>query len=785
MHSSRLSNLYATCSQDYDFFKLENFPARKLCLPELKALPKCIENLAFSCWNPPPFGRKSRGDFMYLTAKIIEGKEIEITCAESGFYVNQSTQDVFNHRIQGDAFHSLVELFSNISPKFKENYLLLSSQLSSMHPFELTPSSNTFYPWIVNESHFPDVGRSVDSSLIASEVLNTVSARDWNEDIQTSRELPIGSVAERIIRDQASVKAYKDFVHAATLGAMAIVDKSIYPVNPEEEEHYHMYIHNNIFFSRGYDNLDLFDSYGGLAAVHVAISKDIDGISHLINSDVDKVATLGTVLIDIRGHRILAQTIAPGILKSTEEDKSCLRYGSVDGGETIVTSADFEETAKKVAKIFHLREHNLLDKNGAGHSLHTSVDSKGVLGNDGRHYMLDLYRTTPIDIVFLETVERETNENPYPHKMCLIRHELMELYYGVKIRQAIAEKKEASKNDANIEVNMTDMSTVDPNVLNPFNPDSFTNMRHAIDTDVEKDEAVVREISAFVPRVITQMILDIVQYALQIPCDSRALTSLLHSRGINMRYLGDIVKILELIDNFPVSFMVNLCKQEILARSIKTVLRKYLVNTSTYKVTQCVAHIFNCLFDDSFQFDESINNIEWENATPISLRAEVLETAKQRFRYDLTDFKWNEFSVILIKEVCQKVGIQLTAKEYDFESSPVFSEEDVLNLYPIVKHATPKAAFAQDASDHARITINGGDKGLGLDLLKDSLGLFEQIYGSIDSNTAKAYSDIARHYFNEKEFDLAISHQKRSVIAYERTYGHEDSETVHQYVMMF
>ena len=61
--------------------------------------------------------------------------------------------------------------------------------------------------------------------------LSSLQFRDWNEEFQSSRELPRGTVRyqlqwwskicrERIIRDHAIVKVNNDFVEAATKGAM-------------------------------------------------------------------------------------------------------------------------------------------------------------------------------------------------------------------------------------------------------------------------------------------------------------------------------------------------------------------------------------------------------------------------------------------------------------------------------------------------------------------------------------------------------------------------------------
>jgi protein TIF31 len=48
--------------------------------------------------------------------------------------------------------------------------------------------------------------------------------RDWNEELQTTRELPRKNLPERLLRERAIFKVHSDFVSAATRGAMAVID---------------------------------------------------------------------------------------------------------------------------------------------------------------------------------------------------------------------------------------------------------------------------------------------------------------------------------------------------------------------------------------------------------------------------------------------------------------------------------------------------------------------------------------------------------------------------------
>jgi protein TIF31 len=105
--------------------------------------------------------------------------------------------------------------------------------------------------------------------------------RDWNEEFQTARELPNETIQERIVRDRALVKINCDFVEAATKGAIAIIEKTVQPINPLDPEKAHMYIYNNIFFSYAVDGRDFFKEYGGDKAAYVSVNNDLKGIRAL------------------------------------------------------------------------------------------------------------------------------------------------------------------------------------------------------------------------------------------------------------------------------------------------------------------------------------------------------------------------------------------------------------------------------------------------------------------------------------------------------------------------
>ena len=76
------------------------------------------------------------------------------------------------------------------------------------------------------------------------------SSRDWNDELQHARELPVSSLMERLERAKLVHKVLTEFGEASLVGAKAIVEGLVLPMNPNEPARSHVYLHNNIFFSR-------------------------------------------------------------------------------------------------------------------------------------------------------------------------------------------------------------------------------------------------------------------------------------------------------------------------------------------------------------------------------------------------------------------------------------------------------------------------------------------------------------------------------------------------------
>ena len=150
--------------------------------------------------------------------------------------------------------------------------------------------------------------------------------------------------------------------------------------------------------------------------------------------DQEGLYTLGTVVIDYRGYRVTAQSIIPGILEREQEQS--VVYGSIDFGKTVVTHAKYLELLGKAGQQLMVLQHKVLNEKGEEVELCSSVECKGIIGNDGRHYIWDLLRTFPPDVNFLklegEELSKEARALGFPvqhkHKLCCLRQELVDAF---------------------------------------------------------------------------------------------------------------------------------------------------------------------------------------------------------------------------------------------------------------------------------------------------------------------------------------------------------------------
>lgn len=508
--------------------------------------PKTVKSISASAWNPPPPHLRQKGHFLYLLLTTNEGEQYQITSCISGFFVNRSSNSKFDPfprpAPRNAAAHSLFTLIGNLSPSFATSFSALwnlSNKRDPLANFQLTnaiPSS----PWLVDpvklsfSAHQPDVTRSQETYFMSG-IENTETLRDWNEEIQSTKELPKSTVQERVFRERLIAKIFAEFNEAAARGAMMVARGEISPLNPTEGKDAQIFVYNNIFYSFGADGVGTFTSEGGNAAARVAVGKDVSGVKAVNQLDICGLSTPGTIIVDYLGKRLVAQSIVPGIFKQREPEEHQVDYGGVEGRDVIADNEAFVPAFASVSRALRIKKHPVWDKEGKKHVLEGSVETKGLLGTDGRKYILDLYRLTPLDIHWIDQhwSDSEQTSKPkdrnYPHRMTVLRLELVDAYWRSKmgdyVKEEIGKRKNNDNDDKAIPEELAQLaekegqpgltngrptksaddgeSTVGPERVDiskfslAFNPDVFCGQTPQTEEDKEewaKDESLVRDV---------------------------------------------------------------------------------------------------------------------------------------------------------------------------------------------------------------------------------------------------------------------------------------------------
>ncbi|KAI5955948.1 CLU1 [Candida margitis] len=627
-----------------------------------------IRSLSISQWSPVPIFQNNKGDLLYLTLQTLENETFNITCHFSGFFVNKSSTINFNPNIKinekGKFFKNylLFDLVSSLSPLFAstivENEVKLTTSTEYPESYLLPYNSFLAHPWIVDESNLkstPDVSRS-QLPLINNGVDGSDFIKEWNNEFQSIKELPSSTFQERIIRDKLIQKTLFEFTKSATETAMHIIKGDIAPMNPTEEEDKYIYLKNGVFYSTGASTVDGFENTGAEEASRYVASKDLAGVKIINRHDVRGLSTLLTCVIDYMGKRVVCQAPVPGILDATvgeeEEIQEKVKYGSSSDGSKILEDESFEEPLKQVGEIFHLKPHKvkLSDEIQSQNKLVVSKDTKGLTGTDGRKYVIELYRTAPRDIEFIESNFNPEDSQSYPHGEALLRHEAVNEWWKRKVSALFKAETEKLEKEGKLDNKEGEEK---PQIALPtdqvvFNPDAFST---SFESDQDRDE--VREVSKFIKDKLIVEFLDNVKQQLP-PFDGQQLTEQLHRHGINMRYLGYIAEQLvaktkeykseieklisenvalvkkvkeeedqkrkeeeekkeeekkeedaeeqetdsnatyELaIANYNATYTIAI--HEMIARASKHILRKLIKGVPTYLVPSAVAHFHNCL----------------------------------------------------------------------------------------------------------------------------------------------------------------------------------------------
>ena len=352
-----------------------------------------------------------------------------------------------------------------------------------------------------------------------------------NEEMQSVRTFKSDNISEKVMKAKYIHNIYQEFRDAVKTGALAISDGHIAPMNPLDPEKAHVYVYNNIFYSQAVESKESFKICDGDDASRKLAGHDLKNQRMIQSLDVDGLCTVLSCIVDFKGARLIGQTIIPGVLQVGVHSARLL-YGAIERGKRLTVKNEglklmkslFSElfmVERKIQAIPNFTVYPTGDENedtvatvpikmdyfglGEEENQATSVEIdfeddvvdansevvphigcleiKLLKGTDGRAYVLDAMRLTPIDANYvkgpkgtgnfpLETLSLINNNVSTAY---VLRHELISSYSQHKAalqRQDMIRKElqihreKMMKKEAENEIKMKEMlAECDRNII--------------------------------------------------------------------------------------------------------------------------------------------------------------------------------------------------------------------------------------------------------------------------------------------------------------------------------
>eukprot|EP01127_Copromyxa_protea_P015135 TRINITY_DN4307_c0_g1_i3.p1 TRINITY_DN4307_c0_g1~~TRINITY_DN4307_c0_g1_i3.p1 ORF type:complete len:986 (+),score=123.66 TRINITY_DN4307_c0_g1_i3:230-2959(+) len=484
-------------------------------------------------------------------------------------------------------------------------------------------------------------------------------------------------------------------------------------------------------------------------------------------------------------------------------------YGSNDGFHN-TSDYEFHRELLLNSEKLHIKPHRIVQE-GAEHTIASHLDIKGMRGTDGRMYLLDIIRSTPHDLNFSPDTLALLRPEFLTEYLCNLRAKKRMQLRQLQKQQQVRKQRDNSAPEpireddiekilglVSVQCNLDSviglgMSTTVPTMVDGISSRSTIKLAGG-KRENKEDLDLTKDLSDHLKKVvIVELVRDMLNGKIT-PTEGCTLSFLMHKRGVNMRYLGHITKLISVHQTrSPIkNILLMLCYREMVIRSCKKIFNKHLREAKATEIASVLATLLNSFFQESLNGNVPPNQTkQGTNVTPSnsgSLKGNgvrIWESIRKKI-LDSFDYKFPKptpppiFCLSTLRGICTKVGISLEAREYDLTAPDPFRLEDFV-LYPVVKHVCPTTEDGTMLLNASKRLLVEGKLDMAFEVLTEALAVFYQVYGPMKKETGEAHSLLARIYSDLGDYNEAISHQKKALIILERVLGIVHSETAYAY----
>ncbi|KZV15077.1 clustered mitochondria protein [Dorcoceras hygrometricum] len=255
------------------------------------------------------------------------------------------------------------------------------------------------------------------------------------------------------------------------------------------------------------------------------------------------------------------------------------------------------------------------------------------------------------------------------------------------------------------------------------------------------------------------------------PVDGRTLTDFMHTRGLRMRSLGQVVNLSE-----KLSHVQSLCIHEMIVRAFKHIMQAVISGVDeTEKMAASIAAALNLMFGspESAQPVQHVHSLVW---------GWLQVFLKKRYEWDLISSNYTDVrKFAILRGLCHKVGIELVSRDYDMESEQPFRVEDIVSLVPVHKQAACSSADGRQLLESSKTALDKGKLEEAVTYGTKALAKLVAVCGPYHRMTAGAYSLLAVVLYHTGDFNQATIYQQKALDINERELGLDHPDTMKSY----
>ena len=126
-----------------------------------------------------------------------------------------------------------------------------------------------------------------------------------------------------------------------------------------------------------------------------------------------------------------------------------------------------------------------------------------------------------------------------------------------------------------------------------YNVNLFTHIKTHYEDEAEKAKDVenIKDLARFIKENAIPEMVSALQNEERSIYDSDSLSELMHSFGVNVRYLGDVIRYVN--EHNKTRYVRALCERSIYSRSVKHVVNKYIREVPKEHLAAVVTHFLN------------------------------------------------------------------------------------------------------------------------------------------------------------------------------------------------